>query len=92
MVLALDENSELELSHRHIPACAAKGIKGDTTVIGKGDTIRCIRCNGTQVYSRYKGRTWMPGCGASSTYAIKCSNKVLCGKWTVPSKWAVVPV
>jgi hypothetical protein len=88
-VLALDENSELELSH---PGSAAKGIKGDTTAIGKGDTIRCIRCNGTQVYSGYKGDTWMPGCGAKKDYAIRCSNKVLCGIKTVPSKWAVVPV
>ena len=88
-VLALDENSELELSQ---PGSAAKGIKGDTTAIGKGDTIRCIRCNGTQVYSGYKGHTWMPGCGANKAYAIRCSNKVLCGITTVPSKWAVVPV
>jgi hypothetical protein len=43
VVLALGENSQLELPH---PGSAAKGIKGVTTAIGAGDTIRFIsRCN-----------------------------------------------
>jgi hypothetical protein len=71
-VLALSENSELELSHPG--SAAAMGIKGNTTAIRAGDRIRCNRCNGTQVYRGYKRQTWMPGCGAISTCTMCCTN------------------
>jgi hypothetical protein len=81
VVLDLEENNELELTH---PSSAAKATKGKTTAIAVGDTIQCCGCGNTQVFRGSK--PW--SAKQCKRNQIDCKNKA-CAKKSAAAKWAV---